>query len=146
MQKLLITLLCSASLTMAACSSPGPAGSAGALGYRPNIQQGNMFDQEMVNKLYPGMSKAQVRNLMGTPVLTDAFHQDRWDYYFSLLKSNGEYEERRMTLYFSEGILVGIDGDLRPAPGESPLGPPKEQVIKVPDYRERKGGLFSGGS
>jgi outer membrane protein assembly factor BamE len=142
MQKLLTTLLCGATLAMAGCSSPGPAGAAKTLGYRPDLQQGNVFDQDMVNKLHPGMTKAQVRNLMGTPMVTDSFHQDRWDYFYSLQASRGDYEERRMTLFFSEGVLVGIDGDLRPAPGESPLGPPKEQVIEVPDYRERKPGLF----
>jgi len=146
MQKLLITLLCSASLTITACASKGPEGAAPTLGYRPNLQQGNVIEQDMVNKLQPGMTKAQVRNLMGTPVLTDSFHQDRWDYFYSMLTTGGDYEERRMTLFFSEGVLVGIDGNLRPAPGEGPVGPAREKAIEVPDYRDRKGGLFSSGS
>ena len=47
--------------------------------YRIEIQQGNFVSQEMVSQLKPGMSKDQVRFVLGTPLITDSFHADRWD-------------------------------------------------------------------
>ncbi len=93
-------------LGITACSFPGV--------YKLDIQQGNIVTQEMVNQLKPGMDKRQVRYIMGTPLLLDSFHEDRWDYFYSL-KNNGEdYSQERLTLYFSNDQLVNMKGNFRP--------------------------------
>lgn len=86
--------------------------------YKMEIQQGNYISQEMVSQLKPGMSKDQVRFALGTPLLTDIFHADRWDYVYWREASSGKRESRRVALFFEEGKLSRIDGDVvSPAAG-----------------------------
>ena len=84
----------------------------GVTPYKPEIQQGNYISQEMVSQLKPGMSKDQVRFIMGTPLLTDIFHADRWDYVYWREGSRGKRESRRLALFFDGGRLERIDGDV----------------------------------
>ena len=84
--------------------------------YRIEIQQGNYVSQEMVSRLKPGMSKDQVRFVLGTPLITDSFHADRWDYVFRRQKVNSnEVEHRKMAVFFDSGKLARIEGDVMPA-------------------------------
>jgi outer membrane protein assembly factor BamE len=83
--------------------------------YKIEIQQGNYVTQEMVSKLKPGMSKSQVRFALGTPLVTDAFHADRWDYVYQLQKGGRTVEERRIAVIFKEDKLLRIEGDVVPA-------------------------------
>ncbi|KJS09964.1 MAG: membrane protein [Gammaproteobacteria bacterium BRH_c0] len=83
--------------------------------HRVEVQQGNIITQDMVNQLRPGMTKSQVRFIMGTPLVADSFHQNRWDYYYSVKKSNDELKREQVTVYFSEGKLTNIRGDYAPA-------------------------------
>jgi outer membrane protein assembly factor BamE len=86
--------------------------------YRIEIQQGNFVSQEMVSQLKPGMSKDQVRFVMGTPLITDSFHADRWDYVFRRQKVNSrELEQRKLAVFFEDGKLKHIEGDVTPAAG-----------------------------
>ena len=78
--------------------------------YRTDIQQGNFVSQEMVAQLKTGMTRDQVRFVLGTPLLTDMFHTDRWDYLFRLTKGNGEVIESQLTIYFHNHRLASIDG------------------------------------
>jgi outer membrane protein assembly factor BamE len=78
--------------------------------YRPDIQQGNFVSQEMVSQLKEGMTREQVRFVLGTPLLTDIFHADRWDYPFRLVKRNGETTTSRVTVYFKDNRLARFDG------------------------------------
>ncbi|MFW2421312.1 MAG: outer membrane protein assembly factor BamE [Porticoccaceae bacterium] len=79
------------------------------------IQQGNIIDQEKVDQLLPGMSKAQVRYLLGTPLIADTFDQGRWDYYFSRKDSRGNRTQEQMTIHFDQDDkLVEITGDFQP--------------------------------
>lgn len=79
------------------------------------IQQGNYVSQEMVSQLKPGMSKEQVRYVLGTPLVTDIFHADRWDYvYFRDIQGRGR-EERKIAVTFEDGKLARILGDVVPA-------------------------------
>jgi outer membrane protein assembly factor BamE len=81
--------------------------------YQMEIQQGNFVDQEMVSRLKPGMTRDQVRFILGTPLVSDMFHADRWDYVFSRRpQGGGAVEQRRLAVYFSEGKLSKIDGDV----------------------------------
>ncbi len=82
--------------------------------YRADIHQGNIIGQKMVDQLKPGMSKRQVRYIMGSPLINDPLHQERWDYFYSI-KKDGELEEQhRIALFFEQEKLVKIEGDLIP--------------------------------
>ena len=70
--------------------------------YRPDIQQGNFISREMVAQLKEGMTQEQVRFVLGTPLLTDAFHAERWDYPFYLARGNGELTKARVTVFFKD--------------------------------------------
>ena len=79
--------------------------------YRIDIQQGNFVSQEMVAQLKPGMSKEQVRLVLGTPLLTDIFHADRWDYVYWREKPGAKRESRKLTVFFEDGKVMRLDGD-----------------------------------
>ena len=83
--------------------------------YKLTVQQGNVITQEMVEKLKPGMTKAQVRFVLGSPPITDIFHANRWDYVFSLKESGKIKEERKLTVFFENELLARIAGDVVPA-------------------------------
>jgi len=82
--------------------------------YKIDIQQGNVLTQDMVSQLRPGLTKDQVRFLLGTPVLMDMFHANRWDYIYRLQKgSTGEVEMRKFSTFFdAEGRLIRVGGDV----------------------------------
>ena len=84
----------------------------GVTPYRIEIQQGNFISQEMVAQLKPGMSKEQVRLALGTPLLNDIFHADRWDYVFWREKPGAKREQRKLTVFFEDGKLTRLDGDV----------------------------------
>lgn len=84
--------------------------------HKIDVQQGNLITQEMVDRLKPGMSRSQVRYIMGSPIVTDTFDQNRWDYFYSLKPGYGELEQQRLTLYFEDDKLVQMGGDFRPQP------------------------------
>ncbi|MFA6921212.1 MAG: outer membrane protein assembly factor BamE [Gallionella sp.] len=94
------------SLLLAACDSISvPAPSA----YKMDIRQGNYVTTEMRDKIKPGMSKAQVRYVMGTPMISDVFHASRWDYVYRLEQGGKLVERQRLTLYFEGENLARID-------------------------------------
>ncbi|MFZ5464688.1 MAG: outer membrane protein assembly factor BamE [Pseudomonadota bacterium] len=103
--------------------------------YRIDIQQGNYVSQEMVAQLKPGMTKDQVRFVLGTPLLTDVFHSDRWDYIYLFKPGNrGEPRKRQLTVFFEDGKLSRVAGDVVAAePGELERAgaPPKSQVLEI---------------
>jgi outer membrane protein assembly factor BamE len=80
--------------------------------HRIEIQQGNFISQELVAELKPGMSKEQVRLTLGTPLLTDIFHADRWDYVYWRERPGEKREQRKLTVYFEDGKLSRLDGDV----------------------------------
>jgi outer membrane protein assembly factor BamE len=85
--------------------------------YKIDVQQGNVLTQEMVSQLRPGLSKDQVRFILGTPMLVDMFHADRWDYVYRLQKGKtGEVEIRKFSTFFdADGKLYRVAGDAVPA-------------------------------
>lgn len=78
--------------------------------YRPDIQQGNFVSQEMVAQLKEGMTQDQVIFLLGTPLLTDIFHAERWDYAFRMQKGNGEITTSRVTVFFKDKVVSSFEG------------------------------------
>ncbi|GMR19527.1 MAG: hypothetical protein BMS9Abin36_0122 [Gammaproteobacteria bacterium] len=88
--------------------------------YVPDVQQGNVITQDMVDKLKPGMTPRQVRFVLGSPLVTDPFHQQRWDYYFALIKDGAsDYEQRRLTLFFESAKLVRMETHPEPEKDDS---------------------------
>lgn len=111
--------------------------------YKAEIQQGNVVTQEMIDKLKPGMTRSQVRFILGTPLVTDPFHQDRWDYYYYLQRANETAgETQRLTVIFKKDVLVAVQGDTRikagntatnvpaakPSPGNTPV---KSETLRL---------------
>jgi outer membrane protein assembly factor BamE len=87
--------------------------------YRMEIQQGNYVTPEMVAQLSPGLTRDQVRFVLGTPLVSDIFHEDRWDYVFVRRRaSSQEVEYHRIAVFFQEGRLKRVEGDIAAAPGK----------------------------
>ena len=92
--------------------------------YRVDVQQGNFISREMVDQLKEGMqrpegvTREQVRFVLGTPLLTDIFHSDRWDYTFRLQKRSGEVISSNVTVFFDNNRLARIDGGNLPTEQE----------------------------
>ena len=98
-------------LAMAGCVQP----------YRIEIQQGNVVTQEMVDKLKPGMTKSQVRFVLGTPLVTDPFHPERWDYVYLYKKdADTPVQTQRLTVIFDGDAMKQVAGDLARAPAAPP--------------------------
>lgn len=77
--------------------------------YKPDVQQGNTFDEKQLSQLKVGMTKQQVVFVMGTALLKDPFHKNRWDYLYTFAKNQNNAERRLLTLYFDKNILSRID-------------------------------------
>lgn len=94
------------------CSWTNPIKRMGA--YKIDIQQGNAVTSEMLAKLKPGMTPSQVRFVLGTPLVVDPFHSNRWDYVYQLELAGTLKESRRVTVIFEDDRLKGIEGDVTP--------------------------------
>jgi outer membrane protein assembly factor BamE len=85
--------------------------------YKLDVRQGNIFDADLIDQLRPGMSKPEVRSLLGTPLISDPFRQDRWDYVYLYYPSGDRSrgEQRQLTLFFDGEVLnqvrVGDSGE-----------------------------------
>jgi outer membrane protein assembly factor BamE len=77
--------------------------------YRVEIRQGNLITQDMRAKLKLGMTQNQVRMVLGAPLINDAYHANRWDYFYSLNQQGKLMEKQRLTLYFTKDALTRID-------------------------------------
>ena len=114
-------------LVLCACSMrmPGVDDLPGLKPYRINVQQGNALTQDMVAKLKPGMTRSQVRFVLGTPVVQDAFHANRWDYVYLYTEGHKETRSRRLTVIFEDDKLQRLEGDVvgRPAADAPASGP-----------------------
>jgi outer membrane protein assembly factor BamE len=86
--------------------------------YRIEVVQGNVVTREMAELVKPGMSRAQVRDALGSPLLTDIFHADRWDYMFTIRRQGAEPQRRRVTVFFEGEQLARLEADELPAEEE----------------------------
>lgn len=116
-----------AALVVAACAAATGCGSfdrmsQGIAGivtpYKVEVVQGNFVSREQVEALKAGMSRQQVRDLLGTPLVTSLFHGDRWDYVFTLKRQGAEPQQRRLTLFFKGEALERFEGDTMPSEAE----------------------------
>ncbi len=107
--------------------------------YRPDIQQGNFVSQEMLSQLKVGQTREQVKFILGTPLLTDAFHANRWDYPFYLARGNGELTKARVTVFFKDDKVEKFDGGNLPTEKEyiaRIAGPAKAAAKDAPKKEE----------
>lgn len=109
--------------------------------HRIDVQQGNVITQEMIDQLKPGMTKRQVRFTLGSPMIVDVFHQDRWDYVYRMAPGKGEIEQKRVSLYFKNDALTQVAGDYRPTPQAElqPASKPSTTVVVPPQERKAPG-------
>ena len=101
--------------------------------YRQDISQGNEITPEMLLEIKPGLNKSQVRFVLGTPLIQDSFHKDRWDYIYVIRKEGKFIESRHLVLTFKKDMLVNLTGDLidrneaiKVKEAEKPFGTVKE--------------------
>ena len=91
-------------ISIASCSLPKT--------YEVVIAQGNLVDQEMIDKLEVGMTESQVKFVMGSPLISDTFYPNRWDYFTSVTQGSETFTEQKITLYFEENKLARWEGDV----------------------------------
>jgi len=105
--------------------------------FRIDIRQGNLVTQEMAFQLKPGMSRDQVRFVLGSPMLADVFHPDRWDYlyYFKPGNKPQDTQQRRLIVYFEDDKLVSLGGDVVGAE-ETDLNQPEAPRTRTIDLGE----------
>jgi len=77
--------------------------------YRVEIVQGNVLTKEQVDRVKPGMEREQVKDLLGTPLLADIFHADRWDYTFTIRRQGSPFEQRKVVAWFKDDKLDHLD-------------------------------------
>tara|TARA_B100000035_G_scaffold112962_1_gene95884 strand:- start:38619 stop:39638 length:1020 start_codon:yes stop_codon:yes gene_type:complete len=119
--------------------------------YKMEIQQGNEIDSEMLLKLKPGMTKSQVKFILGTPLIADSFHKDRWDYLYVLKKNDVAHkksgvkdfsERRHVVVNFEKELLKSITGEVISSKGDLDLNKKekiKEHVITREKNKEMQG-------
>ena len=83
--------------------------------YRLEIVQGNVVTKEQFERIKPGLTRRQVRDMLGTPLVTDIFHADRWDYLFAIDRQGAAPQQRSITLHFDGDQLAKIDAPELPA-------------------------------
>ena len=120
MRVLILSLL----LLLAACSGVETVTSY-LTPYKVDIRQGNFVTQEMVAQLKPGLTRDQVRFVLGSPLVADMFHADRWDYIYRFKEGRGELSQRRLAVYFEDNKLARVTGDVVADQG-TPAEPAKE--------------------
>jgi outer membrane protein assembly factor BamE len=91
--------------------------------HKIDVQQGNYVTLDAVARLKQGMTKAEVRQVLGTPLLIDAFHANRWDYYFSNVKGGRSEDSKRFSVFFENDKVVSFTGNAQP-PAPPPVGGP----------------------
>lgn len=147
---LIISCIVATAVATAGCSTVKDVGDSVTDGindwsivHKPTIQQGNVLTEDMLEELQLGMSKEQVKFLLGTPSIVDVFRPNRWDYVYWLKKPDrSPPQEQRLSLFFEDGLLVDINDVYTPGvEGESENL--DEVFVDVPDYEPARRGIFS---
>ena len=86
--------------------------------YKVEVVQGNFVSKEQVEAIKPGMSRQQVRDILGTPLVTSVFHANRWDYVFTLKRQGVPAQERKLAVFFKGEVLERVEGDAMPSEAE----------------------------
>jgi outer membrane protein assembly factor BamE len=111
-------------LTLSACNFFAP--------YRIDVRQGNYVDDAMLAQLQTGMTREQVRFVLGTPLVADVFHSERWDYVHRFRSGrSGKVEQRAISVFFVNDKLARVEGDTSPPDGKE-VTEPRARIIEVP--------------
>ena len=101
--------------------------------YRIDVRQGNYVDQEMVAQLRRGMTREQVRYVLGSPLVVDMFRSDRWDYVYRFRPGSGEAQQRVISLFFAGDVLDRIEGDVAAASAApEAVQQQRSRVVEIP--------------
>lgn len=106
---------------LAGCSSFNAASNRAATvvsPYKIDVVQGNVVTREQVAALKAGMPRTMVRDILGTPLLTSVFHDQRWDYVFTLQRQGAAAQSRKVTIFFKEDLLERVEADELPSESE----------------------------
>ena len=127
---------------LSACSVKSPIDYFEAKIYKLDVHQGNIITAEMLMGLKPGMTRAQVKYVLGTPLIQDSFHENRWDYIYKMIKDDRLIEERHVVVRFADDELVDVKGDIIQS-NDILIGAETERQSKVitlseADYAEQK--------
>lgn len=136
---LILSLVLSGCETMSSVGSGIASGTSSVTGwaptflgpYRPDVHQGNIITKEMVEQLRLGMTREQVRFMLGTPLLTSEFHKDRWDYVYYLNPRKGAIQNRKLTVFYKDNKLDSFRAD------EMPQEVMADVLILGPDARKK---------
>ena len=109
-RSLFILFFITASTVIVGCGSSVPV----VKPFKMDIQQGNVVTSKMLLQLRPGMTKSQVKFIMGTPLINDSFHINRWDYFYQMRRAGKVIEQRRVILDFENELLARVRGDVVP--------------------------------
>ena len=109
-RSLFILFFITASTVFVGCGSSVPV----VKPFKMDIQQGNVVTSKMLLQLRPGMTKSQVKFIMGTPLINDSFHINRWDYFYQMRRAGKVIEQRRVILDFENELLARVRGDVVP--------------------------------
>lgn len=110
--------------------------------YRIDIRQGNYVDQEMLSQLRRGMTRDQVRYVLGSPLVVDVFRKDRWDYVYRFRPGRGDVQQRVISLYFDGDVLDRVEGDVAVAQGgetgeaAAVAAQSRSRVVEIPPLEE----------
>ncbi len=129
----LLVAAIAATLCLGACSgfSERTRGALSAVTpYKVEVVQGNFVSKEQVAALKPGMSRQQVREILGTSLLTDVFHSNRWDYVFTIRRQGVDPQERHLTVFFNGELMDRFEGDEMPS---------EEDFVATLDTRKKSG-------
>ena len=112
-----------AAFALGACSSFNePASIKGFMAfvapYKPDVIQGNVVTTEQITQVKPGMTKVQVKEILGSPLITDPFHADRWDYVFTLRRQGFDDQQRSFVVLFEKDQVLKIDAPVLPSEDE----------------------------
>lgn len=101
--------------------------------YRIDVRQGNYVDQDMVAQLKRGMTREQVRFVLGSPLVVNLFRKDRWDYVYRYVPGSRQAEQRVISVYFVNDRLDRVEGDVQAASDAAPSAPvERSRVVEVP--------------
>lgn len=118
LSRLRFILIAAATVTFAACSSFDAATTKAVslvTPYKMDIVQGNVVTREQFAAVKPGMTRAQVRDVMGTALLASVFHADRWDYIFTLKSQTAQNQQRKVSVFFKGDVVDRTEGDNLPS-------------------------------
>ena len=107
--------------TLAACAAiddPMAQAMRSVTPYRTEVVQGNFVSKEQVQALRPGMTRNQVKDILGTPLIASVFHADRWDYAFTIRRQGAQPQQRRLSVFFKGDVLDRLEGDPLPTEAE----------------------------